>query len=88
MREHLTHAGAVAELEPPVEFPWLMEHVWTAFIELNSARPAGGMGPGGITYEGIQAWMSVTGKRLAGWEVDAVKKLDAAWMQVQSQWSG
>jgi len=43
------------------------------------------MGPGPLTYEGIKAWMDVTGQRLASWEVAAVKRLDAAWSRVQAE---
>jgi hypothetical protein len=72
-------------LEPPVPFPDLLTHIWSAFTELDNARPPGGMGPGPLTYEGIKAWMDVTGQQLAAWEVAAVKRLDNLWLRVQAE---
>jgi len=43
------------------------------------------MGPSPITYETIDAYIRVTGNPLAGWEIRSIKRLDAAWLKVQSE---
>lgn len=66
-------------------FPDLLAHIWSAFMELHSARPSGAMGPSVLTYEGIKAWMECTGQWLAPWEVAAVKRLDRVWAKIQGE---
>ena len=84
--EQLRSQGArIPEIDDAPPFPDLLTHVWQAFVELHNARPAGGMGPGPLTYETIEAYMRVTGNRLAGWEVGAVKRVDHAWLKVQGE---
>ena len=84
-RDHLKQVQAWGELEPPVEFPELLSHVWASFIELHNARASGGMGPSSITYEAIESWMQVTGNILLPWEVGAIKRLDMVWLKVNSE---
>ena len=84
-RDHLKQVQAWSELEPPVEFPELLSHVWVSFIELHNARASGGMGPSSITYEAIESWMRVTGSILLPWEVEAIKRLDMTWLKVNRE---
>ena len=84
-REHLMQVGAWGELEPPVEFPEILSHVWSSFMDLHNARVSGGMAPSSITYESIESWMKVTGNNLLPWEVAAVKRLDLKWLKVSEE---
>jgi hypothetical protein len=43
------------------------------------------MGPSPITYEAIEAWSRLTRNPIFPWEVDALKRIDRVWMQVQSE---
>ncbi|ALH23627.1 hypothetical protein PaMx28_27 [Pseudomonas phage PaMx28] len=36
-----------------------------------------------LTYAELQAWSSMTGKRLAGWEAELIKSLDRIFWKVQ-----
>jgi hypothetical protein len=61
-----------------------MEYLWTWFLELSQARGGGGMGPASITFLDIHAWCSLRRLRLAGWELDTLLALDAAWLAAQA----
>jgi hypothetical protein len=69
-------------LEPPVGFPPLMEHVWSAFIALSGSRSAGFSGPNPINYEQIKAFKELTDTPLDAWEIQAIMRLDRAYMGV------
>jgi hypothetical protein len=68
-----------ALLEQP-EPPEAVNHVWTWFWELHSARSSGGMGPGPITYRDIQAWSEMTRNEPTPWEVQALRAMDRVYM--------
>ena len=68
-------------VEDQPDFPDELEHVWRAFTRLSGARQPGFSGPSPITYEGIQAFMDVTGEPLDPWEVDVIKVLDAEFIR-------
>lgn len=72
----------VEGLEPPEDFPFIIEHIWSAFIQLSQTRSAGFSGPNPITYSEIKAWMELTHTPLRSWEVEAIKRLDTAYMGV------
>jgi len=83
-REHLQQAGAVGELQPPVEFPMVFKNTWEVFIELNNARPEGAMGPGKITYSEIQAWCDVMECNLSALQIRVIRRLDIVWESVKN----
>ena len=60
---------------PP--FPFELEHVWEAFVELSSTRQSG-MGVGPITYLEIEAYRRQTLADLTAWEVKLLRRLDNA----------
>jgi len=84
-REHFKQVKAWGELEPPVEFPQLLIHIWDTFVELHSARGSNGMGPNPIGYEDAYYWSKVTGVPLSYWEIATIKRLDNKWMNVQAE---
>ena len=69
-------------LEPPVDFPVLLGHVWSAFCTLSARRTAGFSGPNPITYEQIKAWKELTDNPVNAWEIDAILRLDQVYMRV------
>jgi len=87
-REHLEQVErqigyAPRELEPP-EFPFLVQHIWSAFISLSTGRTAGFNGPNPITFEQIKAWKELTGQPLSPRDVEAIKSLDAVYVRVMN----
>lgn len=86
-REHLEQVERqtgrkIEALEPPTKFPLLLSNIWFAFISLSSSRSAGFSGPNPIGYEEIKAWKELTETPLSAWEVEAIKRLDAAYLGV------
>ena len=72
------------ELEPPTEFPTLLSHVWSAFIDLNNSRTMGFSGPNPITYSEIKAWKELTHTPLCPWEIKAIKLVDVQYVRVMN----
>jgi len=70
------------ELDPPVDFPNLLIHVWNAFISLSGTRQAGFSGPGPISYRDIKDWMDLTKNRLSPRDVELVVDLDKIYLRV------
>jgi len=60
-------------------------HVWRWFLELHSARTGNGYGPNPITFSEIRAWMELKGVVLRGFEVDAIRALDGAYLEAYSE---
>lgn len=66
---------------PPPPLPPAAEDVWAAFHELSSARPSG-FGLQAIPWGEIAAYQAVTGIRLTRWEIDLLRDLDRAYLEV------
>lgn len=69
-------------LEPPVEFPELLEHIWVAFLHLRRRTPQGFSGPQPISPEQIIAWKKLHEHPLRPWEVEVIEVLDDLYMKV------
>lgn len=69
------------ELLNPTEFPSLLLYIWSAFIDLNSARTAGFSGPNPLTYTEIKAWKELTDTPLSPWDIQVIKRLDQAYIK-------
>lgn len=54
--------------------------IWRAFCDLAGARSSNGYGPNPIAWTEIDAWLRVTGARLDAWEVRAIRRMDAAFL--------
>lgn len=88
-REHLEQVekqiGYTPEaLENPTIFPRLLSYIWSAFVDLNSARTAGFSGPNPITYTEIKAWKELTETPLSAWDIQALKRLDQVFIRTNS----
>ena len=86
-REHLEQVQkqtgkVISDLEPEIEFPNVLSHVWSAFVSLSNSRSVGFSGPNPLTYPDIKAWIEITGTPLKSWEVEAIKQLDAVYIGV------
>ena len=69
----------VAEVSKPPPLPSGARHIWSAFVELSSARQSGfSVQP--ISYQEIAAYQLVTKNRLSGWDVDQIRVLDDAYL--------
>lgn len=64
---------------PPL--PYCLRHLWEWFGELADAR-SGGMGPGPITFQDIDAWARLTGRHPTPWEVSVIRQLDGLWLSI------
>jgi hypothetical protein len=60
------------------------EELWRVFSELHSCRGNSGFGPLRITYADIDAFQRVSGVMLQPWELDAIRRADAAYL---TQWA-
>lgn len=72
------------ELED-VPFPVLVQHIWSAFVSLSDSRSAGFSGPNALTYTEIKAWMELTNEHLSPRDIEAIKKLDTAYLRKQHE---
>ena len=56
------------------------EELWRIFDELHACR-SWANGPGRITYTDLDAFQRVAGLRLQRWELDAIRRADAAYLE-------
>ena len=71
---------------PP--FPNAGNHLWLWFMDLCRSRSASGFGPQGIPYTELKAWSSLNGIKLAPWEVETLRALDAAYLAASAKMKG
>jgi len=80
LRQHLSQAEFATGLqiieEPDPPHDGL--HLWSWFWELDGARGEGMSGPLAISFSDIDAWARLTRSNPEPWEVQALKKMDAA----------
>ncbi len=84
MRQHLQQvqqvtAAPVAELitpPPPVSLVYLLH--W--FVELQAGRQSGFGGPQPITWADLAAWARLARVAPQAWELQALRRLDQAWV--------
>jgi hypothetical protein len=74
----------VETAEAPDE-PELLSYLWAWFLDLHAARPAGGMGPGAITYEAIVAYQQAMHRHILPWEVRVIKAIDSEFLSVVAE---
>jgi hypothetical protein len=60
--------------------PAACEDLWRIFMELHASRSSNGFGPSRITFSEIDAFQRVTGVRLKAWEVEAIRRVDRAFV--------
>ena len=87
LKEHLEkieeQTGKTPKELENTHFPTLVQHIWSAFVNLSDARTAGFSGPNPLTYTEIQAWMDLTNTQLSARDIEAIKKLDTAYLRSQ-----
>ena len=66
------------------ELPYVVEHIWAWFQELNATR-GGGFGPGPITWAEIDSWSRRTGIEPTPWEARMVRMLDREYLKVPAE---
>lgn len=57
-----------------------LEQLWHDFTDLHSCRGSTGFGPERITFQDIDCWSRVTGATLEGWQIEAIRKADNAFL--------
>lgn len=62
-------------------------YLWDVFMRLHSRRSSNGFGLSPITWGDLDAFIRLTGIRLAPWEVEAIEDLDRAFMTEQARQS-
>lgn len=73
-----------AEIEDQLavpEMPVALAYLWSAFQRIRSRRGGNGFGPSPITWADIDAYVRLSGVRLAPWEVEIVEALDDVWLR-------
>lgn len=70
------------ELEPPCEFPTLLNHVWVAFCVLNGRRQTGISGVDPLTFTEIKHWKELTETPMKPKDIDLIIRLDQTYMRV------
>lgn len=58
--------------------------LWRIFGELHACRGNSGFGPMCVTFTEIDAYQRVSGVKLQAWELDAIRRADAAFL---ADWS-
>lgn len=74
--------GGHPDLIPP-RVPLFAAYLWEWYQELNGSRQVG-MAANPLTYTEIQAWAAMTGRKPDPWEVEQLKTLDLAWLEIVS----
>lgn len=67
--------------QPPA-LPPEVRHLWHTFLELHRTRPSSGFGSSAITFGEMDAWQRLKRMPFEAWEVDAIRELDDAWLEV------
>lgn len=90
LKDHLEQIEATSGETPdalinPSELPTGLEHIWSWFIELSNARPAGLSGLEPISYPVIESWMRVTGSEPSSNDVSMIRKLDDLYRKLKNK---
>lgn len=72
------------ELDGP-EFPSLMSHIWTAFLDLNNARGMGAHTANPLSYSEIASYVSLMATPLTPRDIEAIKALDSKYLEVMNK---
>lgn len=71
---------SVAEIARLPDIPIGCEGLWGDFLSLSMARGSNGFGPSRITWADIDAYQRVHHIRFMGWEIEALRRIDSAFM--------
>jgi len=62
--------------------PDSLGYLWEFFLDLNVTRDNYGWGPTKLKYREIAAWCDLTQQKLDPWELEALLRLDSAFLSV------
>jgi hypothetical protein len=74
-----------ARLADAPAMPEGLSPLWHAYCDMRNSCPSNGMGPGRITFAELDAYQRVTGHRLAPWHVDAIRRVDVAYINATAK---
>lgn len=60
----------------------MVAHIWGYYQEIQASKIVGGMAAAALTFVEIKAWSELMGVKLYPWEVDALRRLDSVWHEV------
>ena len=67
------------QLKPAI-MPDCLHYLWGWFCELSGARGYAEFGALPLTYSEIRAWAELTKTSPTAWEIDALKRIDRAYL--------
>ena len=73
-----------SKLDPPVDLPFEVVHVWEWYVDLSRATN-NGMGISGISYTEIYYWSKLKKIELTQFELDLIADLDKLFIEVKSE---
>lgn len=84
MRDHLLsvwkqNGEMPRRLADSPELPAVLDPLWNDFLELHTSRGSNGFGPARIGFVDIDAWQRVGKVTLRPWQIDAIRRADAAY---------
>jgi len=68
----------------PIELPYELAHLWQYLLEVGPASSIS-LGVIPISYQEIQAWMSITKVRLSPWEIVLLRRCSQQWVSSQQE---
>jgi len=85
LRQHLIGAWERTGIEPrrlaeADTLPVALEPLWQDFMELHASRANTGFGPARISFSEIDAFLRIRGGRFLPWQIDAIRRADAAYI--------
>ncbi|WP_425462117.1 phage tail assembly chaperone [Maritalea myrionectae] len=75
-RQHLAAIDRDSEEPEPISHEYLID--W--FLRLSRRRPTSTSGYAPLTFEGIDAWVRLSGEAPEPWEIMMIEKMDDAWL--------
>ena len=89
LRTHLESVYKQTGIKPDqlqeLEFPFIFEHLWKYFSQLNNARSSNGFGLNSLSYTEIYAWSQLTNSEVTPKELDILKQLDYLYLTVNQK---
>lgn len=67
------------------KLPHGCEGLWATFLDLHNSRGSTGFGPAPIRFVDFHAYESVSGIKLAQWELRAIRKADNAYLRREAE---
>lgn len=69
----------------PDQLPICAEHIWETFLDLHFSRSNSGYGPLPLSLVDVRAWGDINGFPLTPFEVSAIRRLDAIYIEVNGE---